>query len=113
MDISNFVGFANDLEDRGAVGKAGFDSNSLWTITTPAGLRRCAPCPDSAVGVICEPGALRSNPPFRRLNKKGHLLRMTWKTEVPLVGQDLIVIAFGLLLPRRSCVAALLVQIPP
>ena len=73
MDISNFVGFANDLEDRGAVGGAGFDSNSLWAITTPAGLRRFATCPNSAVGVICEPGALRSNPPFRRLNKKGHL----------------------------------------
>lgn len=32
------------------------------------------PCSNSAVGVICEPGALRSNPPFRQLNKKGHLL---------------------------------------
>ena len=52
---------------------AGFDLNSLSAINTPAGLRRCAPCPNSAVGVICEPGALRSNPPFRRLNKKGHL----------------------------------------
>ncbi len=55
--------------------RAGFDSNSLWAITTPAGLRRFATCPNSAVGVICEPGALRSNPPFRRLNKKGHLHR--------------------------------------
>ena len=74
MDISNFVGFANDFEDRGAVGGAGFDSNSLWAITTPAELRRCAPCPDSAVGVICEPGRFEPrNPPFRRLNKKGHL----------------------------------------
>ncbi len=37
-----------------------------------AGAKIC-PCPNSALGVICEPGALRSNPPFRRLNKKGHL----------------------------------------
>ena len=63
----------HDLKDQGAVGGAGFDSNSLWAITTPAGLRRFATCPNSAVGVICEPGALPSNPPFRRLNKKGHL----------------------------------------
>jgi len=55
------------LEDRGTVGGAGFDSNSL------AGLRRFVTCPDCAAGSICEPGALRSNPPFRQLNKKGHL----------------------------------------
>ena len=49
--------FADDLEDRGAVGGTGFDSNSLWAIATPAGLRRFATCPNSAVGVICEPAA--------------------------------------------------------
>ena len=76
MDISNFVGFADlvmVMIARRWPQRAGFDSNSLWAITTPAGLRRFATCPNSAVGVICEPGALRSNSPFRRLNKKGHL----------------------------------------
>jgi hypothetical protein len=31
------------------------DKNSLWAVLTPAGLRRFAPCPNSAVGIVCEP----------------------------------------------------------
>ena len=48
--------------------------NKLWFVTTPLGLRRVATRSNLAVGVICEPGALSLKiPPFRRLNKKGHL----------------------------------------
>ena len=31
------------------------DKNSLWAVLTPAGLRRDAPRPNSAVGIVCEP----------------------------------------------------------
>ena len=37
------------------VPRRGVDKNSLWAVLTPAGLRRVAPCPNSAVGSVCEP----------------------------------------------------------
>ena len=39
----------------GSVARRGVDKNSLWAVLTPTGLRRFAPCPNSAVGSVCEP----------------------------------------------------------
>ena len=44
------------------------DKNSLWAVFTPAGLRRVAPRPNFAVGMVCEP--LSVQVPVRDLSAK-------------------------------------------